>query len=408
MSFIPTKDESTFSGVPISCTLTAVLAIIGVDATGIGIVMPALPSLLREANQTTHIAMFYGTLMAIYATLQFLFAPLLGRLSDLYGRRPVLVCSLIGAALDYLATAAAPSLIMLSAGRIVAGATGANFAVATSVVVDVTRPSCRARRFGMMGAIAGVGLIVGPALGGLLSAVSLRAPYLFAAGLNAVGAAAAMWLLPETRVTSRPRPTLSLRTSLPSFAVFQTQAELPKLVGIYAVLVFAAQLPLSLWVLYGQSRFGWDARSTGLFLAFYGLLVAGTQFILVAPFIRWVGEHTCLVVSATANAVAFAALCGASKGWMAFVLLPLWCLGAAIFPVFQSMLSRTTSAENQGRLQGALASLASLISIPTPLLATLILTHSPPKLPGFVWLLTAVAYIVVIWILFRHRQSLIT
>ena len=173
-------------------TFSIVLAIIGVDATGIGLVMPALPSLLREASGTTHIAMSYGMLMAVYAVMQSVFAPLLGRLSDRHGRRPVLACSLAGAALDYLITAAAPSLVVLSAGRIVAGATGANFAVATSVVADITGPDCRARRFGMMSAIAGIGLIAGPAIGGLLSALSPREPYLLAAGLNAAGAAAAI------------------------------------------------------------------------------------------------------------------------------------------------------------------------------------------------------------------------
>ena len=180
---------------------------------------------------------------------------------------------------------------------------------------------------------------------------------------------------------------------MPFFNVFQSHPDFPTLVRVYAVLVLAAQVPLSLWDLYGESRFGWNARSIGFFLSLYGLLVAGVQFILMASLIRWIGERSCLVVGTVANAFGFAALSGTSRGWTAFVLLPLWCLGAIAFPALQSMLSRAVPDKAQGQLQGSLASLGNVISVPIPILATLLLTHSPPGLPGLVWLITAVIHL---------------
>ncbi len=382
-----------------------VLSVVAIDTIGVGLVMPVLPSLLRKLGHTAHIAIIYGALMAAYAAMQFLFSPFLGALSDRFGRRPVLLFSLAGAAVDYLVTAAAPTLWILAAGRILAGVTGANIAVATSAIADITPPEARAKRFGELSAVMGIGLIAGPVIGGLLGAFSLRAPYLLAAGLNAVNAIVVLFLLPETRTGHRTRFTFSPRALIPNFAVFRSQPDVPRLVGLYALLMIAAQFPMSLWILYGQSRFGWDERVVGLSLALYGLLHAGAQWFLIAPAARRLGERGSVVLGALADGAAYVALGLATHGWIAFALMPLWCVGGIAIPALQSMISRDVPADRQGRLQGALVSLASLIGIPGPLLVTAIFAHSPATTPGLVWLIAAGIYLLAVPILLAGRMA---
>ncbi len=389
-------------------TLAVVLAIVATDTIGIGLVMPVLPSLLRHLGHTTHIAIFYGALMAAYAAMQFLFSPFLGALSDRYGRRPVLLGSLAGAAIDYLVTAVAPNLGVLAAGRILAGVTGANIAVASSAIADIIRPEGRAKRFGQMTAVMGIGLVAGPMIGGLLGAVSLRGPFLLAAALNGANAVAVLFLLPETRTGPRARFTYSVKTLLPSFEVFRSHPRVPRLVGIYAILMLAAQVPMSLWILYGQIHFGWDARLAGLSIALYGFLLAIAQWFLIAPIGRRVGEHGSVVLASLSNATAYIILGLATEGWIAFALMPLFCLGDIAIPSLQAMISRDVPADRQGRLQGALVSLSSLIGIPGPLLVTFTFAHSPEVAPGLVWLLAASAYLLTIPVLLRGRGQFIS
>ena len=374
--------------------LFVILAVIAIDMIGIGLVMPVLPGLLRHLGHTGHISVLYGALMAAYAAMQFLVSPFLGALSDRHGRRPVLLFSLAGATIDYLVTAAAPTLLILVAGRILAGATGANVAVATSAIADITPPDGRAKRFGQMSAVLGIGLIAGPMIGGLLGGISLRAPYLAAAALNAANAALVLFALPETRGGRPARLHVSLRAVLPSFAVFRAQAGTLRLVGLYVVLVAVAQVPMSLWILYCQNRYGWTEAVVGLSLAVYGLLHAGAQWFLIAPLTRRFGERGSVVLGVLSDGTAYMILGLAAQGWVAFALMPLFCLGGVAMPALQSLLSRDVPAEEQGRLQGALVSLGSLIGIPGPVLVTLAYAHSPAALPGLVWVTAATAYLL--------------
>ena len=383
------------------------LCIVAIDMMGIGLIMPVLPGLLRHLAHTDHIAPLYGALMAAYAAMQFVFSPFLGALSDRFGRRPVLLVSLAGAAIDYLVAAVAPSLLILAAGRILAGVCGANMAVASSVVADLTRPEDRARRFGQVSAVVGIGLIGGPIAGGLLGAISLRAPFLLAAVLNALNFALVLAMLPETRPGDGAPLRITWRSTIPSFAVFvDGGTRLPNLVATYALIMIAAQVPFSCWILYCQSRFGWDSRLVGLSLAFYGLLHAGAQSLLVAPLGRRFGERGGVVVAMLSDATANAALGLASHGWIIVILMPFWCLGGTAVPLLQSMTSREVSADAQGRLQGSLTSLTSLIGIPGPLIATSLLAATASWAPGAIWIVAGLLEIFALAPLFLSRRFL--
>ena len=376
------------------------LGIVAIDSVGIGLVMPVLPGLLRHlAHAGLHsgrVATLYGALMAAYAAMQFLFSPILGTLSDRFGRRPVLLVSLAGAAIDYIVAAAAPDVAIFAVGRLLAGISGANMAVAAAVVADLTRPEARARRFGQISAVFGVGLVAGPIAGGLLGDVSLRAPYLFAAALNAINFAAVLVFLPETRRAGQTPPRLTWRSVIPSFAIFRTHPGLPRLTATYALLMIAAQVPFSCWILYCQAHYGWNARTVGVSLALYGLLHAVAQTTLVAPVGRRLGERTGVVLAVLADATASTIFGLASQGWAVFALMPLWCLGGCTMPLLQSLLSRDVPAEAQGRLQGALVSLGSLIGIPGPLVATGVLAATTDTAPGAIWICAAMLEILAL------------
>ena len=370
-------------------TLAIVFAVVLVDMSGIGIVMPVLPSLLRQLAHTTHIAVFYGGLMAAYAAMQFIFSPFLGALSDRFGRRPVLIVSIAGAAVDYLIAAVAPNVAILAVGRVLAGISGANVAVATSVIADITDTEHRAERFGQMSAVIGIGLIAGPAIGGLLGAFSLRAPYLLAACLNAANALLVLALLPETRIGPKVPVRLSIRALIPSFAVLRVHPGVPPLVALFALIMIGAQVPISLWVLYCQTRFGWGAGLVGISIAFYGFLHAVSQWFLVGPMTRRIGERGSVVVGTLSDGTAHALFGLATHGWAAFALMPFWCLGGVAAPSLQALISSHVPADHQGRLQGALVSLTSLIGIPGPLVVAFAFAHSPASMPGLVWLAAA-------------------
>ncbi len=381
------------------------LAIVAIDSVGIGLVMPVLPGLLRHLAHTDRVATLYGALMAAYAAMQFLFSPILGTLSDRFGRRPILLGSLAGAAIDYVVAAAAPDVAIFAAGRTLAGISGASMAVAFSVVADLTRPEARARRFGLISAVFGLGLVAGPIAGGLLGGFSLRAPFLFAAALNAINFAAVLAFLPETRPAGHRRPRLNWRLVVPSFAIFRIHPGLPRLITAYALMTIAAQVPFSCWILYCQARYGFDARTVGLSLALYGLLHAVAQSTLVAPIGRRLGERGGVVLATFSDATASTIFGLASRGWAVFTLMPLWCLGGTTMPLLQSLLSREVPADEQGRLQGALVSLGSLIGIPGPLVATALLSATSASAPGAIWIGAAALELLALLPLMPNRAS---
>ncbi|MGM3273682.1 Tet(A)/Tet(B)/Tet(C) family tetracycline efflux MFS transporter [Ralstonia sp. 24A2] len=367
-----------------------ILSTLALDAMGVGLIMPILPSLLRELDHTGDIAFEFGLLIAAYAAMQFLFAPILGALADRFGRRPVLLVSLAGAAIDYLVMALSPHAWVLYLGRVVAGITGANYAVGTAYIADITAPADRARRYGLMNACFGLGFIAGPALGGLLGDWWLRAPFLLAAVLNGVNFLIACVALPESRRAERA--PFAWRTLLPVRSLLRV-ARVPTLLPfliVLAIIEIVGQIPQTLWVIHGEARFGWDTRAAGLSLAAYGLMHALSQAFLTGPIARAVGERRAVVLSVMMDIAGFAAMAWISAGWMVYPTMVLLCMAEIGMPALQAMLSRQVSEDEQGELQGALASMASVAAMIGPLAATAVYAATAQFWSGSVWLLGAV------------------
>lgn len=385
--------------------LLVIYATVLLDAMGLGLVMPILPGLLRSfAGADGRTSMHYGAMLAVYALMQFLFAPILGALSDRFGRRPVLLVSLAGAAVDYLLMAGAPTLGWLYVGRVVAGITGASAAVATAYVTDVTPQAERANRYGQMGAVMGLGFIAGPVLGGLLGEWHLRAPFVAAAIVNAINFGMAVFVLPESRPAradaARERPNLNAFAAL--HRLDGTPALLP-LAGVFAVIVLASQAPATLWILYGQDRFGWSTMVAGLSLAGFGVCHAVVQAAVTGPVVVRLGERAALLVALGVDGAAMLLMAVATRGWMPFALVPLFAIGGMSVPALQATLSAQVDESRQGELQGTLASIASLIGVAGPLVATAAFAATRAAWPGAVWASSAALYLLVLPLLFNAR-----
>lgn len=387
-------------------SLAAALSVVILDAMGIGLVMPVLPALLREHVQPAEVAGHYGVLLSLYAVMQVCFAPLLGRLSDRYGRRPVLLISLAGSAIDYAIMAAAPTLWVLYIGRLVSGITGATGAVAAAVIADTTREKERARWFGLMSAGFGVGIIAGPAIGGILGERIAHAPFIAAALLNGAAFLFACLALSETgrgagEVEKPDSPGLlaglrqggALRSVVPLFSVFF----LIQLIG---------QVPGALWVIYGEDRFQWDTAMVGLSLAAFGAMHALVQAFVTGRLSSWLGERPTLFLGMAADAAGFALLAFATQGWMVWPIIALLASGGVGMPALQAMLSRTVGDDRQGALQGLLASLTNLTSVIGPLGFTMLYAATSGLWSGCVWLVGAALYLACLPALLRPSPAL--
>lgn len=377
--------------------LLIILATVTLDAVGIGLIFPILPALLREVAHRGDITLAYGGLIALYAAMQFLCAPVLGVLSDRFGRRPVLIASLTGAAIDYLFMALAPQLWMLFLGRAIAGVTAANIAVATAYITDITPEDQRARRFGWFHAMFGIGFIIGPAIGGVLGDQWVRAPFLLAAVLNGLNALMAVFVLPESRPGDRGLrfEARALNPFLPLAWAFRFRVLVP-LLAINMILYFVGQVYGSVWVLYGTDRYGWDATTIGLSLTCFGIFHAGAQGFLTGPVVARLGERRALLLGAAADVAALTVMAFATRGWLLFALGPLFALGGIGFPAFQALITAKVDASRQGQLQGVLTSLGSLTAVAGPLFFAGIYMLTREAMIGAVWLVAASVYALVL------------
>jgi DHA1 family tetracycline resistance protein-like MFS transporter len=367
-----------------------VLVTVLLDTLGVGLLIPVAPRLVAsflhdDLEAASH---YFGLLVSLYAAMQFLFAPVIGGLSDRFGRRPVILVSLAGAAASYLLSGLAPVLWWLYVGRIIAGITGASFSAAGSYVADVTPPEKRAASFGLVGAVFGLGFILGPALGGALGDIGLRLPYFVGAGLNFVNLLYGLFVLPESLPKESRRPFSPARANpLGSLMMLGRHPIVLGLTGTMALSYLAQWILQSVWALHTQALFGWTLRQVGLSLMVVGLTTALVQGLLVRAAIPRLGERRALVLGLVMGVVGQTALGLASRGWMLLAAIPLLALGGLAGPAVQALITREVGASEQGELQGGLNSLAGLAAIVGPLIGTALLARfgaddASPRIPG--------------------------
>jgi Arabinose efflux permease len=377
------------------------------DMIGVGLVIPSLPDIMRRfVMSETSVSEYFGYFISLYAFMQFIASPLLGALSDRFGRRGILLVSLFIAGLDYILMAYAPSLEILFIGRILSGLTGANITVAMAYIADVSDEKTRASNFGLIGAAFGLGFIIGPAIGGLLGHMGPEYPFLMAAGLNLLNFFWGLFVLPES-LPKENRRHFNIQKTNPLHSlirVFQSK-ELLALLLVYFLFQLAGQVHPSIWTLYTEKRYGWTTAQVGISLAVVGMCSVFSQAVLTRLVIPKTGERNAVLIGCIGYAIAFMLFGMATQGWMMYAVL----IGSSVFwvsmPALQSLVSQNTPAQEQGELQGSLVSLTSLASIITPLATTKLFayfTATPEQhyIPGapyfFAAVVSAVAYLVLI------------
>jgi len=399
---------------------TLLLLIVILDAMGIGIVFPTLPLLLRAmlhavpgASGNGDVARHFGFLLAAYAATMLFASPVLGSLSDRYGRRPLLLFSLAGTAFDDLIMALAPTLSILYIGRTLAGVTGANLTVANAYMADITDEESRAAAFGRMNACFGIGFIAGPVLGGLAGTYSIRAPFYVAAALNAIGFLVCLFALPESRprVVKARQENRFMLEQLNPFASLRAVTKVhgvSRLLWIFCTMDLIGQVPGVLWVIYGTATFGWSAVTVGMSLALFGLLHAACQALLPTLAERWLGKRGTVAAGMVADSTGFVVFSIARTTVAAFGAIPFLCLGGIGLPALQSMLSSSASEDRQGELQGVLTSFNSLVAILGPLLASNlygVLQERLPWYPGSIFFFTILLYVPCFFLIARQKET---
>jgi DHA1 family tetracycline resistance protein-like MFS transporter len=381
--------ESLRNGHAMSRPLLVIYATVAIEAAGVAILMPILPDLIRAQHgphDARQVSLLFGAMLALYALMQFIFAPVLGLLSDRYGRRPALIFSLAGSVVNFLIVAYAADVWLLFLGRAIAGFTAVAPAVAAAYIADITPEAGRAGRFGVSQACFGVGFCLGPLLGGVLGDISLREPCLVAAVLSGINLAAVLFFLPESHRSVRPpidwralNPLASVRWAV------AIRALLP-LLAVFVLMCLVGQTYGTAWVLFVDDRFDWSATEIGLSLGLFGALVALAQTFAVRPLIRRLGEHGTLLAGIACEAVALFILAFAQATWVAFAAIPLVALGGVGLPALRALQTRAVDAGHQGQLQGVAASLGSLSAILGSLFFSWIYALSQPVWNGLVWI----------------------
>ncbi len=360
------------------------------DILGIGLIIPILPKLIEqfEGGNVEAASHVFGLLVALYSVMQLVCSPILGSLSDHFGRRPIILGSLLGSALDYLFLAFAPSLGWFFVGRAIAGITGANITAASAYIADVSPPEKRSQNFGIIGAAFGLGFIAGPALGGILGDIGLRLPFLVAAGMTLLNWLYGMFVLPESLPMEHRRAFTWARSNLiGSLVALRRYPLVWSLAGTY-FLVNVAQFSLqSIWVLYTGYRYHWNVRQTGLSLAVVGVTAAFVQGYLVRKIIPALGEKKSITLGLLIGTGAMIGYGLAPEGWMIYLILVLGCFGGIAMPSIQGMISHSVQVNEQGAVQGSLNSISSIAGIVAPPMSTSLFGYfisksAPWHLPG--------------------------
>ena len=350
-----------------------ILATLMIDAIGIGIVFPIMPDLMDRvgASTTAAGALWGGIMMSAYAAAMFLFGPIVGSLSDAYGRRPILIAALATLTVDYVIMAMAETYWLLLVGRILAGIAGATYITATAYIADIAKPEERGASFGMIGAAFGIGFVFGPALGGIASSWHISAPFWIAAALSALNVAFGLFVLPESLKKANRRPfgkrdlnpfgTITRAFVVPGLAI--------PLVCIF-VFEFANMVYPALWAFWGREVFGWDGFTIGLTLSAYGVLIAAVQAGILPRLTKHLGDYRTLVIAIVAAVIGMVGFGVSNAVWTVAVFLPIAALSDMAPPLMTAFAANRMGDDQQGLVQGVIASLTSVSSILAPLLLT--------------------------------------
>ncbi len=378
--------------------LTFIFITMLIDVTGLGIIIPVMPKLIMELSgeSLSSAARYGGWMIFAYAAMQFIFSPILGGLSDQYGRRPVLLFSLLGFGIDYIVLGFAPTLAWLFVGRLIAGVTGASFTTAGAYIADVSPPEKRAQNFGLIGAAFGLGFIMGPVMGGFLGEYGARVPFFVSAGLTLINWLYGYFVLPESLLPENRRPFEWSRSNpINSLLNLRRYPIVLGLVFPNVLIMIAGFSTQSTWTFYCMGKFGWTEKMVGLSLGFVGVMAALVQGGLTRAVIPKLGNYRSISIGLILYGIGFVLYAMANQGWMMFAVTALASLGGIAMPALQGVMSNQVPMNEQGELRGALTSVMSLTSVVGPLIMTQLFGYftsaaAPFQLPAAPFWLAAV------------------
>ncbi len=383
--------------------VTIIYACIALDALGIGLIFPILPQLLASLTQASEAATAMGIIGALYALMQFLFAPLLGAISDRVGRRPVLLFSMAGATINYLLMAYTGQFALLLVGRAIAGLSSANISVAMAYLSDITPVEQRARRFGMFNAVFGAGFILGPIVGGVLGDYALKLPFLLAAMLTAGNFLLALLALPETRTPQKFKLELHQLNPLQPLRWILQIKQLTPVIVLFFILSLIGEVYGTCWALWGQQVFHWNGLWIGISLACFGLCQSLAQASLPGLAVRYLGERRTILLGFSATCIALICMAWAKQGWLVFSVMPMFVMASVGVPALQALASRMVEDSQQGQFQGVIAAVVSLAAIIGPLLFSTLYLLLQTHWPGAIWLSVVALYLLATPLVLRLR-----
>src|SRR5713101_168444 len=375
-----------------------ILIMVAFDFLAFGIIAPVLPDLIRhfEGGDFARASSIGGYFGLAWATMQFVFSPILGAWSDRFGRRPVILISCFGLAIDYMIMALAPSLRWLFLGRLISGITTSNVATAFAYVTDVTPPEKRAKPFGLISAAFGLGFVIGPVVGGWLGNTNLRFPFWAAAALSFGNALYGYFVLPESLPPEkRAKSAWHMANPMGSLRLLSAKVELAGLAAVTTLYYLAHNSLPSMWALYTEYRYAWSRRDVGNSLALVGVCAAVVSGALVGPFVKRFGERRSVLTGLLCGTIGFAGFALATRGWMLLAVIPFIALWGIAAPAMQSLMARHVDPSSQGKLQGAINSLRAITGMAGPILFTQVFAlaiapRAPLHFPGAPYFLAAV------------------
>ena len=389
-----------------------ILATLMIDAIGVGIVFPIMPDLMDRvgAGSTAEGALWGGVMMSAYAAAMFLCGPIVGSLSDAFGRRPVLIAALVTLAIDYVIMAMAETYWVLLVGRIIAGMAGATYITATAYISDIAKPEERGAAFGMIGAAFGIGFVFGPALGGLVSGWHITAPFWIAAGLSTLNVIFGIFILPESLKPKNRRPFG--RRDLNPFGSILRAFAIPGLaIPLICIFVFeiANMVYPTLWAFWGREVFGWDGFTIGLTLSTYGILIAVVQAGVLPRLTKRFGDYTTLMIATVAAVVGLVGFGFSTAAWAVALVLPIATLADMAPPLMTAFAANRVGEDAQGLVQGVIASLASVAAVLSPLALTGVferfVSGEGLYFPGAPFLIAAVLVVAIVPLLLRLNPN---